>query len=319
MKFALVGRPNCGKSTLFNQVAGYRAETGNFHGTTVTFTESRVRVAGQVIELVDLPGTYTLAGSNPAEAVAKDYLLSNDVDVIINVADASHLAQSLELTLELLTINRPVILAMNMMDEAMRMGLKVNGPGLEQKLGIKVVPLIASKGRGVKGLFLAGLEAAKNANHNERLSDTGITAIERHHMGIEIASEFVVKGSYKLSWRDTLDDLLLHPVWGYFALLLILLGFFQAVYGIGQFIEPPLIRAFDQLIIAATQKIGAQTFWGVLISGVLTGITAGIAIVLPYLLPFLLGLGLLEDIGYLPRVAFLMDALMHRIGLHCKA
>jgi ferrous iron transport protein B len=161
MKFALVGRPNCGKSTLFNQVAGYKAETGNFHGTTVTFTESKVRVAGEVVEIVDLPGTYTLAGSNPAEAVAKEYLASNEVDVIINVADASHLAQSLELTLELLAVKRPVILALNMMDEALRLGLRVDGPGLERKLGVKVVPLIASKGRGVKGLFLAGKAAAE--------------------------------------------------------------------------------------------------------------------------------------------------------------
>src|ERR1035437_5317665 len=150
MRFALVGRPNCGKSTLFNQVAGYKAETGNFHGTTVTFTESKVRVAGEIIQIVDLPGTYTLQGSNPAEAVTKEYLASNDVDVIINVADASHLAQSLELTLELLAVNRPLILAMNMMDEALRLGLSVDGPGLEKKLGIRVLPLIASKGRGVK-------------------------------------------------------------------------------------------------------------------------------------------------------------------------
>ena len=122
MKFALIGRPNCGKSTLFNQVAGYKAETGNFHGTTVTFLESKVRLAGEVVEVVDLPGTYTLDGSNPAEAEVKRYLQTRDVDVIINVADATHPAQSLELALELLAVKRPLVLALNMMDEATRLG-----------------------------------------------------------------------------------------------------------------------------------------------------------------------------------------------------
>ena len=161
MRVALIGQPNCGKSTLFNQVAGYKAETGNFTGTTVTFTESSVRVNGETMEVVDLPGTYTLAGTNPAEREASRYLISEDVDVIINVLDASHIAQGLELTLELLAMKVPVIVALNMMDEASRMGLTINGPALQEKIGVAVMPLVASRGRGVRGLFLMALRLAK--------------------------------------------------------------------------------------------------------------------------------------------------------------
>ena len=135
MRVALIGQPNCGKSTLFNQVAGYKAETGNFSGTTVNYTESRVRVSGEVIELVDLPGAYTLEGGSPAEMEAARYLRSQDVDVIINVADATHLSAALDLTLELLLLNKPVILALNMMDEAVRLGLRIDGEGLAPGAG----------------------------------------------------------------------------------------------------------------------------------------------------------------------------------------
>ena len=320
MKFALIGRPNCGKSTLFNQVAGYRAETGNFHGTTVTFLESKVRVAGEVVEVVDLPGAYRLDDSNPAEAEVKGYLTKRDVDVIINVADATQPAQSLELTLELLALNRPLVLAMNMMDEAARLGLKINGPGLQTRLGVPVLPLVASKGRGVRGLFLKARELAGSQPDSALRPSVGAdTALERHHAAEDLARQYVTQGERSITWRDKLDDVLLHPLWGYAALLLILLAFFEMVYGLGKLIEPPLLAFFGTLSAAVVGPIGLQTLPGALLNGTLQGITAGVAIVLPYLLPFLFGLGLLEDIGYLPRVAFLMDALMHHIGLHGKA
>jgi len=320
LRFALVGRPNCGKSTLFNQVAGYKAETGNFHGTTVTFTESKVRVSGDVVELVDLPGTYTMNGSNPAEAVARDYLVSNEVDVVINVADATHLAQSLELTLELLPLKRPMILALNMIDESTRLGIHIDGPALEKKLGVKVLPLVASKGRGVRGLFLAAKTLATGeVDCSERYTPPSDDVLERHHLAQELAEAFTHNGPHVLSLRDRLDDILLHPVWGYVALLSILLVFFELVYSIGRLVETPLLNIFSMLTSAIVGPLRIETFWGTLVNGILQGVTAGISIVLPYLVPFLLMLGLLEDIGYLPRMAFLMDALMHRIGLHGKA
>ena len=320
MKIALIGQPNCGKSTLFNQVAGYKAETGNFTGTTVKFTESKVRVAGNVIEIVDLPGAYTLEAASPAEREAASYLRSKEVDVIINVVDASRLALGLELTLELLSLDKPVIVALNMMDEADRLGLRIDGPGLQKDLGTPVLPLVASKGRGVKPLFLKALEAAKNEKTADSSNFTKLnSSAERHEQARKLSEQFVEQGQRRISRRDRLDDVLLHPVWGYVFLLFVLYLFFQAVYGIGQLIEPPLLAIFETFTIGALTPFGTEGLLSEIILGVMQGIAAGVAIVLPYLLPFLFGLGFLEDIGYLPRVAFLMDALMHRIGLHGKA
>jgi ferrous iron transport protein B len=319
MRIALIGQPNCGKSTLFNQVAGYKAETGNFHGTTVTFTESKVRVSGEVIDLVDLPGTYTLSGTNPAEAETQRYLKSEQVDLIINVVDASHLSQGLELTLELLQLNRPLLVAFNMMDEARRTGLHINGPALQERLGVTILPLIASKGQGVMELF----KRAVHSINNPVVLNNPISAnsdLARHELAASLTNEFVSQGEHRISWRDRFDDLLLHPLWGYFSMAVILYLFFQIVYRIGTAIEGPVLAVFNDL----TDKLlilvgGGHSLLGELAFGLLQGISGGLAIALPYLVPFLFGLGLLEDIGYLPRIAFLMDGLMHRLGLHGKA
>ena len=319
MRFALVGQPNCGKSTLFNQVAGYKAETGNFHGTTVAFTESKVRVSGEVVHLVDLPGTYTLESTNPAEAETVRYLASEHVDVIINVVDATHLAQGLELTLELLTLNRPMLLALNMVDEAKRTGLHIDGPGLQQLLGVPVLPLIASKGQGVLPLFKRALTVGQTISENKESSLVTTDERKRHQLSSDLAARFVTQGDRRITWRDRMDTLLLHPVWGYVALMVILFFFFEVVYGIGSAIEGPLIAAFNKWTAQLVQMLGPQTLWSELVFGLLQGISGGLAITLPYLIPFLFGLGLMEDIGYLPRIAFLMDGLMHRLGLHGKA
>ena len=144
MKVALVGQPNSGKSTLFNAVAGYRSLTSNFAGTTVEYTHGQARVGGEVLELIDLPGLYSLTPTSPVEEVSRDYLLGGDWDVIVNVLDASQLARSLELTLELLDLESPMVVCLNMMDEAARKGMTIDTHALELALGVPVVEAIGA-------------------------------------------------------------------------------------------------------------------------------------------------------------------------------
>jgi len=296
----LIGQQNCGTSTLFHQVAGYKAETGNFSGTAVKYTESKVRVGEQVVEIVDLPGAYTLEAQSPAEREAASYLRSNEVDVVINVVDASRLALGLELTLELLPVNKPVIVALNMMDEADRLSLHIDGPGLQAELGTPVLPLVASKGRGVKGVFLKALEVGRNGHKSSvpKYKEKKLAG-ERHGQARMLTQKFVQQGERRVSHRNRFDDVLLHPFWGYVVLLFVLYVFFQAVYGVGQLIEPPLLAFFDAITQGALSPFAADTLLSEVILSVMQGVAAGIAIVLPYLLPFLFGLGVLEDIGYL--------------------
>ncbi len=337
MRIALIGQPNCGKSTLFNQVAGYKAETGNFHGTTVTYIESRLRLGGKVVEIVDLPGLYTLEDGSLAEQEVLRYLQSHAVDGIVNVVDAMRLTSGLELTLELLDLKRPLVLAVNMMDEAAARGLEIDFETLSKILGVPVLPLVASKGRGVREVFLTAQHLAETRRLPqptliEQFQSTAVMIAtepempfqaidleQRHRLARQIGARVIHWGARRVTLRDRLDDLLLHPVGGYFFLGLVLWGFFQLVYSFGKLAEVPLLAFFDQVTVLLRSWLGGENLLFYLLGGTVQGVAAGAAIVLPYLVPFLIGLSLLEDIGYLPRVAFLMDSFLHRLGLHGKA
>jgi len=154
-----IGQPNSGKSTLFNAIAGLKAETSNFPGTTVKHTHSRVYVKGKVVNIIDLPGTYSLNPSDPAEKVALTHLFSEKPDLIVNVVDASVLSRSLELTLELIELEYPMILVLNMIDLAKKKGIEINVEKLEEILGVPVIPTIASRGRGIKEMLDAVFKA----------------------------------------------------------------------------------------------------------------------------------------------------------------
>jgi ferrous iron transport protein B len=384
MKVALVGQPNCGKSTIFNSVAGYRSATGNFPGTTVQLTWSKVRLNGHVTDLADLPGTYSLSASSQAEQAAKRFLLDTDVDVIVNVLDASLLSRSLELTLELRELGRPMVVCLNMMDEAHHKGIAISAERLSQLLGLPVISAIASRGEGVRELFacvakqagqtpapapalewhsdveeplqrlqsrleaeapserlpsrfravklaegdeefLAGASAESRAVAREvseflarshgRPAESVIMS-ERHDRSMHLFEQAATVGRPKPDIRLALDNLLMHSFWGYPMLLAILAGFFWAVFGVGSLLETALLGHLNLWFYRLASGLTPGTFRFTVARGVWDGFMGGVGIVLPYLVPFLIGLAILEDLGYLPRVAYLMDGLLHRLGLH---
>jgi ferrous iron transport protein B len=389
MKVALLGQPNCGKSTIFNAVAGYRSATGNFPGTTVALAWSKVRLNGEVIELVDLPGIYSLTASSPAENVAKAFLLEQDADLVIHVMDASTLSRSLELTLELRELGVPMVVCLNMMDEAARKGISISAPKLAELLGLPVVTTVASRGEGIRELFaqvkkqMDADASAKAAVHSGDLAwhkdveaavssmqeslngdlarlrvparfaavkllegdedllarfsprvrtvatevrDTleqshgrpaeSVIMSERHDRSMHLFEQAATLHRPKPDIRIALDNLLMHSFWGYPLLLAILGGFFWAVFGIGSILETALTAHFETAFrfLASGLEPGSLSY--AVVRSVWDGLAGGVGIVLPYLVPFLIGLAILEDVGYLPRVAYLMDGLLHRVGLH---
>ncbi len=387
MRIALVGQPNSGKSTLFNALAGYRTVTANFPGQTVRYSMSRVSLHGTTLEIVDLPGTYSMTSLDLAEMEARSYILSSRVDVVVDVVDASILSRGLELTLQLLEMEIPMVLCLNMMDEARRKGIDIDSRALSSLLGIPVVETVAVKGigleelistaievheRGVRGRvpefhrdveeairglqgalspiaektglpprFLSikllegdgyflemvrgepdllrrveGLQGFLERTHG-RPHDVVISS-ERHAVAMNLFERVAKVGEPERTLQDRIDDVLMHRYMGYPFLAAVLVGFFYGVFMVGQGVEVPLIAAFESLLEGLEGSMEEGLFFYTL-KGLLEGLAGGVGIVLPYLIPFLVGMALLEDTGYLPRMAFLMDAFMHRIGLHGKS
>ncbi len=387
---ALIGQPNCGKSTLFNALAGFKANTGNFPGTSVTFTRSDVLIAGMPMRLIDLPGTYSLHPYDAAEQVTRDFLLSGQVDAIIAVVDASVLSRSIELTLELIETGLPLVVGLNMMDDARRKGITIDVPALEARLGVPVVPTVATRGHGVVQVALKALHmtrsrrlgnqptydrdieesltklinamppdlaermrvparflavrllqddeavgAAIGRAHPETLAladeqrqflaelhdwpEESVFASHRHAAAMDLFEDVArVVRRTKDRWPERLDDILMHPFWGMVGVVAALGGLFVVSFFVGSLLAGIIETPFEALMGAIGPRADTNLIWA-MVRGLVEGIAGGAGIVLPYLVPLLLIMSFMEDVGYLPRAAFLIDGLLHRIGLHGKS
>ncbi len=327
MKILLMGNPNVGKSVIFSRLTGVQVISANYPGTTVGYTRGTMKLGDAEVEVIDVPGTYSLEPTSEAEEIARKMLQTGDV--IINIVDATNLERNLNLTLQLLEQDKPVLIALNMWDDVTHKGIQIDLKKLEKLLGVPIVPTVATSGQGIKELVesipLARAVKLPPKTRAERWTDIGAIVNQvqkvthRHHTLLE-----------------RLEDASVKPLSGVIIASIVLLGAFALVRLIGEGLityvfDPFFNNLWAPVIHWLSNALGGKGILHMILvgqvnSGVIdfetsmglltTALYIEFAIVLPYILAFYLMLGVLEDTGYLPRLAILLDTFMHRVGLH---
>lgn len=327
MKILLAGNPGAGKSVLFSRLTGSLVVSDNYPGTAIGFSSGHMQVGQHQAAVIDTPGVYSLESSGKAGEVARQMLRAGDI--IINVVNATNLERDLYLTLELLEERIPVIVALNVWDDARHIGIDIDLTALEQMLGVPVVPTVATTGEGIKHLVEsipgAVMQANPAATREERWARIG---------EIIARAQRVTHRHHTLG--ETLADATVRPLSGTIIALLVAGAVFLFVrYGgdvLYNFVADPIFQTLWLPVVTWVSTLtGSSGFlhdiligrpvngqidfvqsWGLLT----TALYVPFAMVLPYIVTFYFALGLLEDTGYLPRLAVMIDTIMHRFGMH---
>lgn len=327
MKVLLIGNPNVGKSVIFSRLTGTNVTSSNYGGTTVEYKRGVFKHLDKNIELIDVPGTYTLSPTNKAEKIAVEMLEKGDL--IFNIVDATNLERNLNLTLQLLEKDIPVVVLLNMWDETKHQGININLKKLQNELKVPVIPTVAITGQGLK-------EALEYLDYSEVKSLKKTSNDDRWRKIGHIINEVQYIKAKQHSTKELLEEYTLKPWSGIpIAAVVIYLTFIVIRFigeGLINFIAEPFFEGpYLNLLIEISQFLKEVPFLyelliGQLINGQIdfdqsfglltTGIFIPFAAVLPYIISFYFVLSLLEDSGYLPRIAVLVDNLMHKIGLH---
>ncbi|MFH1198751.1 MAG: ferrous iron transporter B [Candidatus Omnitrophota bacterium] len=330
-KIFLIGNPNVGKSVVFSRLTGVQVMSSNYPGTTVEIKSGFLKVGGQKLEVVDLPGAYSFEPNSKAEEVAVFLLKSGAKDdaIVINVVDATNLERNLYLTLQLAEEGFSVIVSLNMCDDTQHRGIHIDVQKLEELLGVPVVPTCAVTGFGIKALI-------------ERIKE--VKPVPRKKEGHEVRWQHIgkiVEGAQKLTHRhhnlrEILEDASVRPFTGTLMSLAAIYGSFKIVRFVGENLitkisDPIFFDFYRPWLEKLSLLLGEKGFWhhlfiGELINGKIdfkqslglltTAPYIEFGMVLPYIVSFYLVLSILEDVGFLPRLAMLLDNLMHRLGLH---
>lgn len=310
-RVALVGMPNTGKSTLFNRLSGHHAKVGNWPGITVDLMSARIILGGQIVQIVDLPGVYDLGGFSEDERVVTTFLDEKGVDLALLVLNASQLDRQVHLLGQLAARRTPVVLVLNMADEAEGLGISIDERSLSERLGLAVCLVSARRGTGMEQLR-AAMTAALRGGRSLPAAVPDTAAFEA-----ALRAAVLVPAHASHATTEKIDAVLLHPWLGlpiFFGAMFLL---FEAVFRIGTPLQTALTDGFTALRESVLQPAAAglpPLLSGLLLDGVYNGLTT-VASFAPLIVLFFLCMALVEDTGYLSRAAFLMDALMSRFGL----
>ncbi|MGH8113784.1 MAG: ferrous iron transporter B, partial [Rhodanobacteraceae bacterium] len=318
LRIALVGNPNCGKTALFNQLTGGRQKVANYAGVTVERKEGRFTApSGRILQVLDLPGAYSFDTVSPDERITRDVLAGNYPgeavpDLVVCVADATNLRLHLRFLLELKRLGRPVVLALNMMDAARRRGIVIDVPELQRRLRVPVVETIAVKRGGVRALIErvdGEVPEAAPVSPYDADSRAGLHAEVR-----ELLAATVIMPRATAWLDDVLDRWVLHPVFGPAILGAVMFLVFQAVYSLGKPMTDAIGDGFGWLGTHAVLWLPAGPLQGLVNDGIFGGMGTVLGF-LPEILVLFLFILTLEESGYLPRAAFLLDRMMVSVGL----
>ena len=318
---ALVGNPNAGKSALFNALTGARQKVGNYPGVTVERHSGRWALAdGRPVELVDLPGAYSLDPSSPDEAVTRDVVTGRSgfertPDALVVVVDAGNLDLHLRFALQLIALGRPVVLALNMIDLAARDGLTLDADVLARELGVAVVPTVAVRRRGIDALREAMTQALDGPAPTPQPAQELRTLQTRARA---LARATVVGENPTKRWAQAFDTVALHPVWGTALLLAVLFTMFQAVFSWAQLPADAIDAGVAATQAWVTGALPPGFLRSLLTDGLLAGVGA-VIVFLPQILILFAFILVLEASGYMVRAAFLMDRMMATVGLSGRA
>ena len=325
IKIALVGQPNVGKSMLINSISNSRLKVGNFSGVTVEKKEVIFKYKDYNIKIIDLPGSYSLENYSLEEKVVKNFLNQNEYDIILNVIDSTNLQRNLLLTSELLALNKKMVIALNMSDEAKKENILINNEKLSSLLNTPCIKTSATKKDGITELLEQIIKTFKEDKTTFKHSFT--THILNHDEILAKRFNFIknliqqcvkIQEIKEKTTTEKIDSILMNKFIGLPIFLFLMWGLFQLTFTLGEIPMDYIDTFFSSFIDVIKNIIGDNQLSSLLGDGVIAGVSA-VVMFLPNILILFLGISLLEGTGYMSRVAFLLDGIFHKFGLHGKS